>query len=360
MRIFIFSMLLFSTFLFAAEWKSFRGNQQMNAISPDIIQKKPTLLWSYDAPDSVESTAIIVKDTVYVGCKDGNFLALYLSTGKFKWKYKCEASISSSALYLNNRIYFGDEGGVFYALNLDGKEVWKFNTDDKIISSANTDGNNIIFGSYDNSLYCLNQEGKKIWSFKTEAQVHCSPCIAENKVIIAGCDGKIRIIDVKTGKQLKAISIEGNISASPAYYFNNVYLGTLDGDYLSVNINSGTINWKKHDKDNGSIFSSAIVSDKNVVFADRNGRITVLSRITGKKMSEYKMKQGIDSSPVSTGNMIYIGSDEGLIIAFNSMMPKKISWSYNTGDMVKSSAAISGNKMIFGCNDGAIYCFGKK
>jgi outer membrane protein assembly factor BamB len=72
------------------------------------------------------------------------------------------------------------------------------------------------------------------------------------------------------------------------------------------------------------------------------------------------MKKGIDSSPIFSGNIFFIGSDEGLIVALSNSKTKKISWSYNTGDMIKSSPIISGNKMIIGCNDGTIYCFGKK
>jgi outer membrane protein assembly factor BamB len=343
----------------AADWTSFRGNQQMNSAIKTAFPEKLPVLWSYDAADAVESTATIIKDTVYIGCKDGTLLALSLNNGKLKWKWKTEASISSTPLYLNNRLYFGDESGIFHAVNLQGKEIWKFSTDDKIISSANTDGRNIIFGSYDNYLYCLGQDGKKIWSFKTEAQVHCSPCIAENKAIIAGCDGKVRIIDIKTGKEKSSVGIEGNISASPAYYKGHVYVGTLNGDLLAINIQTGKIAWKKRDKENGSIYSSAAVNEKYVIFSDRNGKIFVLSRINGKTIYEYKMKKGIDSSPVIIGNSFYLGSDEGLIIGLKLIKSRKPFWSYNTGDMIKSSCAVSGTKMIIGCNDGAIYCFGK-
>ncbi len=275
--------------LVAADWVSFRGNQAMNFASTAKFPDKPALLWSYDAPDAVESTATIIKDTAFIGCKDGTLLALNIITGKLKWKWKTDGGISSSPLYLNNRIYFGDENGIFHAVNLEGKEIWKYTTEDKIISSANTDGTNIFFGSYDNNLYCINQEGKKVWSLKTDAQVHCSPCIAENKVIIAGCDGNIRIIDSKTGKQKYAIKIDGNISASPAYYQGIVYIGTLNGDYLAANINTGKLMWKKRDKESGSIYSSAAVNEQLVIFADRNGKITVLSRKNGQMIFQYKL-----------------------------------------------------------------------
>ncbi len=46
------------------------------------------LMWTSEAGESIESSAAIAGDTVYVGCQSKELLAIDFKTGKLKWKYR--------------------------------------------------------------------------------------------------------------------------------------------------------------------------------------------------------------------------------------------------------------------------------
>ncbi len=141
MRYIIFS-LLFAAVLGAqaqqpGDWSSFRGNPLMTGVAKEALPAPLKQLWHYQTKSGVKSTAAIVGDTVYVGTKDGELLALALATGKLRWKFTAGAAISAAPCVVGSTVYVGDEDGIFHAVNrVTGKQLWKFKTGDKIISSA--------------------------------------------------------------------------------------------------------------------------------------------------------------------------------------------------------------------------------
>ena len=97
------------------DWASFRGNLRMTGIatmSPPLTTT-PRLLWTYETGSSVESTAAIVNDTVYVGTMTNALLAIDLKTGRLRWKFVGAGPISASPAVAGGLVYVGDESGRF-------------------------------------------------------------------------------------------------------------------------------------------------------------------------------------------------------------------------------------------------------
>ena len=61
------------------DWPQFRGNSALTGVARSTLPDKPRLLWTYEAGESVESSAAIAGGTVYVGSQPGALLALDLS-----------------------------------------------------------------------------------------------------------------------------------------------------------------------------------------------------------------------------------------------------------------------------------------
>ncbi len=70
-----------------ADWPSYRGKAQMTGVAHSPLPATLSLKWTYETGSSVESTAAIVGDTVYVGTMTGALVAINLSSGRFKWKF---------------------------------------------------------------------------------------------------------------------------------------------------------------------------------------------------------------------------------------------------------------------------------
>ena len=62
----------------------------------------------------------------------------------------------------------------------------------------------------------------------------------------------------------------------------------------------------------------------------------------------------IDSSPVVSGNTVYVGSRDGKLYALDATTGAK-RWEYQTGSWIESTPAVVGGSVYFGSNDGFLY-----
>src|SRR5690349_1455238 len=193
----------------AENWSQFRGNLHLTGVSQSRVPDSLKPVWTYDAGDSIESSAAIVGSTVFVGSQKGELVALSLDNGSVYWKFKTGDPIGeSSPAYGNGVVYIGDLGGWLNAVNAsDGKKLWAFKANGEIKSSPVVIGDRVLIGSYDEYLYCLNtRNGSVAWKFKTNGPVHSTPGIADGIAFIAGCDELFRAIRISDGKEVFNVS----------------------------------------------------------------------------------------------------------------------------------------------------------
>src|SRR6266581_1136389 len=79
------------------EWTQFRGNPQLTGVAASSLPANLKLLWTYEAGDSIESSAAISGGAVYVGVQTGDLVAIDLQTGKLRWKYRAMEGIAESS-----------------------------------------------------------------------------------------------------------------------------------------------------------------------------------------------------------------------------------------------------------------------
>ena len=90
--------------------------------------------------------------------------------------------------------------------------------------------------------------------------------------------------------------------------------------------------------------------------AGRDKRLYKINRKSGDGIWEFKTGNGIESSPVVSGDNVFVGSGDGSIYAVDIKSGKE-KWSFELGDNIRSSPAIVDGKLVIGCDDGKIYCF---
>jgi len=95
-------------------------------VAKSTLPDKLEIRWKLNLKKGIESTAAIVKDTVYVGCYDEHLYAFNLITGEQKWKTKLGA-IKAPPSVNQDKVFVGDEDGMFYCLEASsGKKLWEF------------------------------------------------------------------------------------------------------------------------------------------------------------------------------------------------------------------------------------------
>jgi outer membrane protein assembly factor BamB len=344
----------------ANNWPQFRGNHQLTGVSQSNVPTSLKPLWTYEAGDSIESSAAIVGGTVFVGSQKGELVALNLENGSVYWKFATGNPIGeSSPAYSNGVVYIGDLGGWINALNAsNGKKLWAFKTNGEIKSSPVVVGDRVLIGSYDEHLYCLSaRDGSLQWKFKTNGPVHSTPGISEGLAFIAGCDELFRAIRISDGKEVFHVSSGAYTGASPALRDGSAFYGTFDNEVLGVSLATRKIAWRyQHPERQFPFYSSAAVTSARVVIGGRDKLVHGLT-LAGKAAWTFATRARVESSPAIAGGRVFVGSNDGRFYVLNLTDGAKL-WEFDTGAPLSASPAIANGRIVIGSQDGRLYCFG--
>jgi len=344
----------------ADNWSQFRGNQRLTGVSASNVPNDLKLLWTFEAGDSIESSAAIVGNTVFVGTQKGELVSLNLDNGAVYWRYHVDSPIGeSSPAYSNGVVYIGDLGGWFHAVNAtDGKKLWAFKAGSEIKSSPVVLGDRVLIGSYDQHLYCIStRNGSLIWKVKTNGPVHSTPSVSGGLAFIAGCDELFRAIRVADGKEMFTVSSGAYTGASPALLGDAAYYGTFDNEVLMVNLTEKRIVWRyQHPQRKFPFYSSAAVTRDRIVVGGRDKLVHGLTG-AGKAAWTFATNSRVESSPAIAGGRVFVGSNDGRFYVLNLGTGGKL-WEFNAGSPLSASPAIARGRIVIGSQDGRLYCFG--
>jgi len=344
----------------ADNWSQFRGNHSLTGVVQSNVPSSLKQLWTYEAGESIESSAAIVGGTVFVGSQKGELVSLSLANGSVYWKFDTGNPIGeSSPAYSNGVVYIGDLGGWLNALNAsDGKKLWAFKTNGEIKSSPVVVGDRVLIGSYDEYLYCLStRNGSVLWKFKTNGPVHSTPSIANGMAFIAGCDELFRAIRIADGKEVFNVSSGAYTGASPALRDGSAIYGTFDNQVLGVNLAQRKIAWVyEHPERKFPYYSSAAVTPTRIVIGGRDKLVHGLTP-GGKGVWTFATRSRVESSPAIAGGRVFVGSNDGRFYVLNLTNGDKL-WEFDAGAPLSASPAIANGRIVIGSQDGRLYCFG--
>ena len=341
-------------------WSQFRGNHSLTGVSTSTLSNNLKLMWTYEAGDSIESSAAIVGRTVFVGSQKGDLVSLNLDNGAVYWKFPTGAPIGeSSPTHSAGVVYIGNLGGWLNALNAaDGKKLWAFKTGSEIKSSPVVVGDRVLIGSYDQHLYCLStRNGSVLWKVRTDGPVHGTPGISGGTAYITGCDEVFRAIRISDGVQIFQVASGAYTGASPALRGGAAFYGTFNNDVVMVTLGQRRIAWRyQHPDRKFPFYSSAAVTGDRVVVGGRDKLVHGLST-AGRGLWTFATNARVESSPAIAGDRVYVGSNDGRFYVLNLGSGAKV-WEFNAGAPLSASPAIANGRVIIGSQDGRLYCFG--
>lgn len=343
-------------------WAQFRGDSRLIGVSVSAVPHDLKVLWTYEAGDSIESSAAITNGVVYVGSQSGELAALSLSNGSVRWKYKTTGPIGESSPCVSNGVvYIGDLNGTVHAIRAsDGRAVWTFKTNGEVKSSPVVAGDRLLIGSYDEHLYCLSiSNGSLIWKFRTQGPVHCTAGVSNGVAHIAGCDETFRAIRISDGHELFRVASGAYTGASPALVGQTAYYGTFNNDVLAVNLITKRIRWRYvNRKRQFPYYSSCSVAEGRVVVGGRDKMVHCINAATGRELWTFMTKARVESSPALADGRAFVGSNDGRLYVFDYKTGAKV-WEFDAGAPLSASPAIAAGRVVIGSEDGRLYCFGQ-
>ena len=342
------------------DWPLFRGDALQTGVARTTLPDKLEIRWKVNLKKGIESTAAIVKDTVYIGCYDEHLHALDLKTGAQKWKIKLGPIKAPPSVY-DGKVFVGDEDGMFYCVDAaKGAKLWDFEANAEITGGANFAGDNVIFGSQDASLYCLSiKTGKLVWKVKTEGPIYGSVAVANGATFVAGCDSHLHIIDVAKGAELAKVELSGQTLSTTAVLGDKVYVGNNNSDVQGIDLKKKSILWTYTPKRAQPFYSSPAITDQYVVAGSRDRHLHAVDRVKGTRVWSFDADEIVDSSPVIVGTRVYVGSSGGTLYVVDLTKGKEVQ-SLDLGGRITASPAVAHGCLVIGTTDGLLYCLGKK
>ena len=115
-----------------------RFNGQESTLGRENVDRL-RLKWRHQIGAPIQSTPLVIGDTLFVGAWDGHYYGLDSSTGQQKWKYDAGVKpqppfglreIRSSATYGSGKIFFGTGAGELNCVDATtGRQIWRTQVD---------------------------------------------------------------------------------------------------------------------------------------------------------------------------------------------------------------------------------------
>lgn len=200
------------------------------------------------------NSPVIHEGILYSGHNNGHMQAFQLDNGKSIWsKYDDGDYHSKPVIYKDWVIYGTAKGRIFSRHLLTGKEQYIVD----LGSSVETEGviykDRIIFQTRNHKVFCLDViTGKILWTYKrsvpylTTVQRASRPLVYKNKVYIGFADGYITSFSLEEGvilweRKISTGSKFVDVDSSPILFNGTLFAGSINGELVNIDPNSGQI-----------------------------------------------------------------------------------------------------------------------
>jgi outer membrane protein assembly factor BamB len=354
----------------ADDWPLVRGDAFGTGVAHSSLVDELDVLWKYPAGKDAgfDATPVIADGVIYIGDSAGTFHAVKLADGKRVWtKEFADSGFAAGAAIEKGRIYVGDVNGIVRSLAAnDGKENWNQKLEGEVYAGPTPSGDSILFTCEAGTLTWLNKkDGKPHLTFHIEAPLRCTPTIAAGRVVLAGCDSRLHIIDVESGKETDSVEIDAPTGATAAMRAERAYFGTEGGTFYAINIpaagdKKASIAWKYRDPQrNQPMRAAAAVSNQFVAFGSQSKAIYVLGPANGEEKWKMPTRTRVESGAVIAGDRVVAATATGKIYLLDAKS-NEVKWEYDAGGGFTGSPAVVDGRIILGNTDGTLYCFGAK
>ena len=333
---------------------------------------------------SFTATPVIAAGTIYLGDLDGGFLALSLDTGETRWEYRSADSGFPSAAAVSTLEAFpfvvvGDDLGMIRAFDRGtGNIVWTAETTGEISGGptilADREPPLVLVGAQDATLRCLRlADGATVWSHEIADQIRCSPTVGTSpegeRAFLAGCDGKLHIIAVDTGKAAAEVQLGGPTGTTPAVAGTKVFFGTEGGRFFAIDFFTGKVVWDHQPAANGLAYrSSAAVAGGLVVVGSRGRVVEAFAVADGSRRWRHPLRGRVDASPIVISAVgatftgpkpieVAVVPDTAGRISLLRLSDGKPCWEFDAGGSFAGSAAVVSDRLVLASEDGTVWCF---
>jgi outer membrane protein assembly factor BamB len=212
-----------------------------------------------------------------------------------------------------------------------------------------------------NSKFQISPPFQLAWIYNAGSGFSYSPMlVADDILFVATLGDEIHLIDIETGKKIGTVETESAVAGTPILYNNKLIIPNAYGKNTlqSFDLNLGKVIWKEKI---GQIEASPLLLYDNIIIATLEGLVINynIKYDIAEKIWEFKAPKPIRSSPASDGKFIVFGCDDGNLYCLDFESGNLV-WKFNTGAPIFSPVSISEGKVFAGNLNGIFYAVNLK
>ncbi|WP_221032602.1 PQQ-binding-like beta-propeller repeat protein [Actomonas aquatica] len=296
-----------------------------------------SLQWKVDTGGAIAGAPAVTDDVVVVVGRGEQVYALSRADGVVRWSFDLRPDLpttrswnyfTAAPVVNGDQVLVPSGDGALYALDLaDGSEHWRFQTDDSLRASPLVADGVVYQPSGDDHVYALSTtDGSELWRVATEgvgfdlsqgfirSDIFTRPTLADGFLINGSRDSNVYAIDVATHEVAWTFSYDSTWAMSTTVHDGLVYVGWSTNKRVSaLDLHTGELVW---DQTVGAhTYTTASVMDGVVIWGCADGTLYHFDAKTGAPRGTYTVGSEIYGSPIQSGDVTYIGTDDGRLLA---------------------------------------------
>ncbi|MBA3866942.1 MAG: PQQ-binding-like beta-propeller repeat protein, partial [Solirubrobacterales bacterium] len=239
--------------------------------------KTGRVIWKHSLPGRAESSPVVIGNSVYFGCENGELFSLSTVNGHVRWSTPVGGPVKSAPAYYGGRLYVGDYGGYMNAVDAEtGELIW--------------------------------QSGSLGPGFGGSGAFYSTPAVAYGRVYDGNNDGRVYSFDTSDGALAWTYSTGGYVYSGPAVANTRhspptVFIGSFDGNVYALDAKNGSLRWSR--PAGGQVVGSlSAVGDIVYVAEFTNKTTTGFMMRSGRKVFRYP--KGTYTPVISDGHRIFL------------------------------------------------------
>ena len=290
-------------------------------------------LWSTDIgvgydKQSVDLVPTVLPPYVFAADRDGRVVELSAETGKKIWQTKTDAPISAGPGAGEGLVLVGTSDAEVLALSIDdGSILWRAQVSSEVLAVPRIDLGVVVIQTADGAITALSSnDGHQLWVSDHSVPVltlrgTSSPVVERGAVIAGFANGKVAALTLANGFQIWETSIaipQGrseldrlvDVDANPIIVGDTVYVVSFQGKIAIIDLRTGNLGWTR----DMSSYAGLGVDFSQVYVTDVDSKVWALSRDNGASVwKQEKLHNRALTAPEPFGSYVAVGDFEGYV-----------------------------------------------
>ncbi len=225
-------------------------------------------------------------------------------------------------------------------------------------------GGRVFAGCDDGKLRAVDlRTGRVAWQFTAGAALSAAPLVLGAAVYAADDDGAVYAVRAENGRGIWKYATDGQVAGGATWFREDggatrLLVGSYDNFLHCIDADTGTAAWKS--RADNYVNGSAAVADAGIVYGSCDGFLRIVDR-SGNVRARAELGNYIPKSPAVAGDAAYAATADGKL--YRVALPAgTVAWMFAAGDDEEffSAPAVGDDLVVMAGRSGKLHCVRRK